>query len=146
VSLAAIAERHRQTLQLGFVPRSLPECLAPTQQGQYPIANEMVFSAVEPDLNTIAASILSKTGMKWLMYIADEVSDEPKSRALLIPWRIGSLKHLGIPGNRLNDAVPKFAIALLVVVVGVPGKVDEVIRIHVYDLTTYFVGPFRCGS
>ena len=39
---------------------------------------QILFSAVEPDLNTIPASILGKTGMKWLMYIADEVSNEPE--------------------------------------------------------------------
>ena len=49
-----------------------------------------------------------------------------------------------LPRNRLNDAVPQFAIPLLVIIVGILGEVDEVVRIHVRNLTASLVRPCRC--
>jgi hypothetical protein len=50
---------------------------------------QILFPAIEPNLNTIAATILCEPGMKWLMYIANQVGNKSKSNTLLIPWRIG---------------------------------------------------------
>jgi hypothetical protein len=44
-----------------------------------------LFPAIEPHLNVIAAAILSEPGMKRLVDIPDEMSDEPQCNALLIP-------------------------------------------------------------
>jgi hypothetical protein len=46
---------------------------------------QIFFPAIESHLNTVAASILSEPGMKWLMYIANKVGDKPDSSAFLIP-------------------------------------------------------------
>jgi hypothetical protein len=40
------------------------------------------FPAIEAHLNTIAASILNEPGMKWLMYIANQVGNKSKSSTL----------------------------------------------------------------
>jgi hypothetical protein len=44
----------------------------PAEQGSTPERMQVFFPAIEPNVNTVAASILGKTGMKWLMYIPDE--------------------------------------------------------------------------
>jgi hypothetical protein len=46
----------------------------------YPTASAGFLSYVEAHLNAIAAAILSESGMKWLMDVADKVSDEPKCK------------------------------------------------------------------
>jgi hypothetical protein len=144
VSLSAIAEPHPNSLRLGFVPRSLPECLALTNEARIPQRVQIFFPAIEPNVNTIAASILGESSMKWLVDVTDQMGDEPNTGPLLIPWRIGRLKHLGIPGKRFDNTVAQFAIALLVIGVGVFFEVDVVIQVHVRDLATGLVGPSGC--
>jgi hypothetical protein len=45
-------------------------------------------SAIESNINTVAAAIFCEPGMKWLVDVADEMGDEPQGNALLIAWRI----------------------------------------------------------
>jgi hypothetical protein len=52
---------------------------------------QIFFPAIEPNLNTIAATILGEPGMKRLMYIPNQVGNKSKSSTLLIPWRVGQL-------------------------------------------------------
>jgi hypothetical protein len=42
---------------------------------------------VEPNINTIAASVLSERGVKRLMDVADKMNDQAKCNTLFIPWR-----------------------------------------------------------
>jgi hypothetical protein len=53
---------------------------------------------------------------------------------LLIPRCVWNLEHAHIPRNRLDHTVALFAVTLLLIVISVFGKVDEVIRAHVGDL------------
>ena len=78
------------------------------------------------------------------MNVANQMSDEPKCSALLIARCIRRLEHLPIPRDSLDNAVAQLTIALLVVCVRLLREVDEVVRIHVGDLATSFVGPRRC--
>ena len=74
VSLVAIAEAHRYSLRLGFLPRCLPECLFVIRQSRIPQGLQIFFPAIEPHLNTIAASIFGEPGMQRLVYIADQMA------------------------------------------------------------------------
>ena len=95
---------------------------------------EIFIPAVEAHVNAVAAAILSKPGMKWLVYIPDQVSDEPQCRPLLVERCVWGLEHVQYHAISLDHAVAQFAIALLVVGVRVPGEVDEVVRVHVRNL------------
>ena len=75
------------------------------------------------------------------MYVANEMRDESQCSALLIAWRVRRAEHLEIPRDRLDDAVAQFALPLLVVCVGVFREVDEVVRVHVGNLTACLIWP-----
>ena len=50
---------------------------------------QVLFSAVEPHLYAVAAAIFGEPGMKRLMDVANQVSDEPRCGPLLVTRRIG---------------------------------------------------------
>src|SRR5688572_30664448 len=102
------------------------------------------FPAVEAHVNTIAAAILSESGMKRLMYIANEMCDEPPSGALLISRCIRYLRtctYQAIASMRhscavCNPAADRMRCRLR--------EVDEVVRVHIRYLTASLVRPGRC--
>jgi hypothetical protein len=49
---------------------------------------QVLFPAVESHVNAIAAAIFGKPGMKRLMDVTNQMSDEPQCRSLLIAWRV----------------------------------------------------------
>jgi hypothetical protein len=100
--------------------------------------------ADEAHITISAAAILSEAGMKRLMDIADQVSDEPQSNSLFISGCIRRLEHVKIPRKRLDYAVAQFAIPLLIVCVRVFREVHEMVRVHFGNLAARFIRP--CGG
>jgi hypothetical protein len=105
---------------------------------------QVFLPAIEAQVNTVAPAIFCESGMKRLVNVTDEVSDEAQCCALLVAWRIRSLQHLHIPRNRFDDTVAEFAVTLLLVCVRVFREVNEVVRVHVRNLASRFVRPRRC--
>ena len=105
---------------------------------------QVFFPAVEPHINTVAAAIVSKAGVKRLMDIADQVSDKPQGNPPFAPRRFWRVEHLHIPRNSFDDSVAQFAVTLLVVAIRVPAKIYVVVRVHIGNLAASFVRPCRC--
>jgi hypothetical protein len=56
-------------------------------------SEQVFFPAIEAHVNAIATAIFGKPSVERLMDVADQVSDEPKCNALLIPCCVWQSKH-----------------------------------------------------